>query len=144
RAYLCHRHLLFKGWLKQPNPLKQKQSCKSRAPNAAIAASFNPQCRLDLEVGYNRCLFDQHRIVQANENLIFLKHVTGFRFDRGNSQRIETSLDDHEITRRDASVDTGGAATTPVRAVRTVTPCLAMSSRAWRAGRETRAAEPSP
>ncbi|WP_222373538.1 hypothetical protein, partial [Rhizobium leguminosarum] len=25
RAYLCHRHLLFKGWLKQPNPSNQKR-----------------------------------------------------------------------------------------------------------------------
>ncbi|WP_210254224.1 hypothetical protein, partial [Rhizobium laguerreae] len=24
-AYLCHRHLLFKGWLKQPNPSNQKR-----------------------------------------------------------------------------------------------------------------------
>ncbi|WP_221159238.1 hypothetical protein, partial [Rhizobium bangladeshense] len=47
RAYLCHRHLLFKGWLKQPNPSNQKRIMQ--IPSSKCRASGFVQSRIQLD-----------------------------------------------------------------------------------------------
>ncbi|WP_222330928.1 hypothetical protein, partial [Rhizobium leguminosarum] len=47
RAYLCHRHLLFKGWLKQPNPSNQKRIMQ--IPSSKCRASGFVQSRMPID-----------------------------------------------------------------------------------------------
>ncbi|WP_222331032.1 hypothetical protein, partial [Rhizobium leguminosarum] len=61
RAYLCHRHLLFKGWLKQPNPSNQKRimqipSSKCRASGFVqsqdIKSSLRPSSEMSISTHF--------------------------------------------------------------------------------------------